>query len=348
MRILFLMSEMSGYFYKCISVLQDRYHAEVHVICSPASISAPFDFPSGSVQLHYKNSFSQKEFLLTVMEFKPHLCFIAGWMDRDYMRMVRRLKKAGTVVVCGMDNPWNGSIRQYIATMLAKVLFYSLYDFMWVPGRRQYLYARKLGFEHARILKDLYVADTETYQTTEDKRYTKQLLFVGRLEKIKGVSNLYRTFSDLTTEQRNGWTLRIIGNGSLKAQLPSTEVISVENFKQPQDLVEETKLAGAFILPSLCEPWGLVVQEFARRKLPLLLSSEVGAGEQFLIPNHNGFLFDIRQPNDLKNVLIKLFSLNVEALEVMGGNSFKLAEKPNVDMWCATLLSAGSPQKQKG
>lgn len=210
---------------------------------------------------------------------------------------------------------------------------------MWVAGRSQFQFAKELGYALQNILSGVYAADIDQFINKHEKEYRKELLFVGRFEKIKGVEELYRTFQSLNEKERNGWKLRLIGNGSLRELLPPTEDIIVEPFMQPEMLAEKTRNVGAFILPSRKEPWGVVVHEFAASGLPLILSDQVNAGEEYLIANYNGFVFKSSDPESLRTVMILLFSLDHQYIKEMGRRSQQLALRYTPDLWAAVFLS---------
>jgi glycosyltransferase involved in cell wall biosynthesis len=219
---------------------------------------------------------------------------------------------------------------------------------MWVAGRSQFHYARQLHFPANRILSGLYSADTNHFKNTLKHTYNKELLFVGRFEKEKGVEDLYRIFKAMSPEEKNGWTLRMIGNGSLKKGMESSSDMFLEPFMQPATLVERTRSAGAFILPSLNEHWGVVVHEFAASALPLVLSEHVNAGEEYLIANYNGFIFRDKGSESLREVLIRLFAMDPADLSVMGARSQELALRFTPDLWAAVFLSTLEAKYQSG
>lgn len=260
-------------------------------------------------------------------------------MDKDYLKVARYFKNKGIPVVCGLDNVWRATFRQRMSCLLSDWLVKPYFDYMWVAGHRQYQFARRLGYAPQQILRDLYVADIHRFSENGKKEFNKYLLFVGRFEKEKGVEDLYNTFNALTSDEKNGWKLRMIGNGSLKGKLAATEDIIIEDFMQPQILAEQTKDAGGFILPSIREPWGVVVQEFAAASLPLILSNKVNAGEQYLIPNYNGYRFTVGDNNNLRKTLVNFFSLPEDQIRKMGMRSHKLAFVNDPEIWMAQLLS---------
>jgi glycosyltransferase involved in cell wall biosynthesis len=65
-------------------------------------------------------------------------------------------------------------------------------------------------------------------------------------------------------------------------------------------------LADAFVLPSIYEEWGLVVNEAMACGVPVLVSNTVGSAEDLVAEGVNGFCFDPRSSDQLAEHLLKL------------------------------------------
>jgi glycosyltransferase involved in cell wall biosynthesis len=107
---------------------------------------------------------------------------------------------------------------------------------------------------------------------------------------------------------------------------------------QPKDFLPYVQQTGVFVMPSLFEPWGVVMHEFAAMGFPLLVSNKVGASECFLEENKNGFSFQAGNINSLKEKLKMIMQLQPEQLNLMGECSYKLAEKITPGSWANTLI----------
>ena len=66
---------------------------------------------------------------------------------------------------------------------------------------------------------------------------------------------------------------------------------------------------GVFVLPSIYEPWALVLQEFAAAGLPILCSSICGASPHFVINNYNGYTFTAGDVLFLISQVLRFFLL---------------------------------------
>ena len=95
------------------------------------------------------------------------------------------------------------------------------------------------------------------------------------------------------------WDLVILGDGRL---MPSVQAavsraglgghVHLPGFRQYAELPDYYGLAGAFVLASTTEQWGLVVNEGMAAGLPVLVSSRCGCSEDLVRPGVNGFVFD--------------------------------------------------------
>ena len=121
--------------------------------------------------------------------------------------------------------------------------------------------------------------------------------------------------------------------GKLFPERKLNEFLFHYGFIQPHELSKKLENASAFVLPSLYEPWGVVVHEMASLGKPLLLSNCVGASKDLLEEGKNGYSFDPNYSEDLKIQLLKLFNASQDELQRMGSFSSELAKKFSSDNW---------------
>ena len=243
-----------------------------------------------------------------VKNINPDILVISGWMDKDYLKVARNVKNKVKNIVCCIDNHWDNSLKQLlIRGFLFKKFFNVHFSHAWIAGHEQYYYARKIGVPKKKIIFDLYSADTNTFfeayknfSKFKIKNYPKNLIYVGRFSKEKGLSTLIKAWESLD-HNLHEWTLTLIGSsGDYVPEVDDNPNINIKGFMQPDQLVDYIKESGCFILPSSFEPWGVVVHEFACAGLPLLLSNEIGSKNTFLLPGVNGYQFEAGNVRDLK------------------------------------------------
>ena len=335
-----------GYTVATLRSLVER-DVEVHVVRRDRMNQTPYQCPILTGIYMYNRSEMTVDAMHTLTEkLSPSITVVSGWVDKGYLAVAQQLRAKGKIVVTGLDGQWHGTLRQKLASWLGRMGYFSRYfSHAWVAGLYQYEYARKLGFRKKQIISDLYSADLNLYHhvyqqnfNTKRMKYPHRFLFVGRLEAVKGLDILLKAWQLLGDDKRD-WKLHLIGNGSLKDSLNSMSDIVIKDFMQPNRLVEEVAKTGCFVLPSLWEPWGVVVHEFAAAGLPLITSDIVGAANTFLISRLNGFSFTTNDPQSLSERMFEIISLPDWKLFEMSIYSHRLSHRITPESSTANLLS---------
>jgi glycosyltransferase involved in cell wall biosynthesis len=124
---------------------------------------------------------------------------------------------------------------------------------------------------------------------------SRVLLYVGRLDEVKGVDVLLRAFAKIGAT-REDLRLLIIGSGRMEASLrglASSLGIANNVVFQPwwphERLPELYKACDVFVLPSLREAFGLVGLEAMSAGRPVV-GSRVGGIQDYVIPGRTGML----------------------------------------------------------
>jgi 1,2-diacylglycerol 3-alpha-glucosyltransferase len=98
-------------------------------------------------------------------------------------------------------------------------------------------------------------------------------------------------------------------------------------------------LAECFVLPSLWEEWGLVVNEAMACGLPVVVSQTAGCAEDLVKIGENGFLFDPTRPEELTNALATL-ALDPGLRERMGAESRQIISRWGCGNFARNALAA--------
>jgi glycosyltransferase involved in cell wall biosynthesis len=114
-------------------------------------------------------------------------------------------------------------------------------------------------------------------------------LFVGRLIERKGLDVLLQAF-----ERCAGGELWIVGDGPLQevaaAAATRDRRIRALGHLAGGDLASAYLEADALVVPSLYEPWGLVVHEGLAYGLSVITTDQVGAADDLVEPGVNGYV----------------------------------------------------------
>jgi len=126
-------------------------------------------------------------------------------------------------------------------------------------------------------------------------RRGRVILYCGQFIERKGLRYLIEAFAAVK-EQLEDVALVLIGYGPMHGWLLSevkrlglSDVHILEHV-EVTDMPRIYALADVFVLPSLQETWGLVVNEAMACGLPLIVSDKVGAGVDLVAEGMNGFV----------------------------------------------------------
>jgi glycosyltransferase involved in cell wall biosynthesis len=293
------------------------------------------------VQFHPRTKYDDNDLLKLLRIRSPDIVFVSGWMDKGYLKAIRKYRSTGgvTQVVCGMDDQWKNKVRQHVGRFYFRFFYSKLFDFMWVAGKPQYHYAQRLGYEHERIITNLYSAEDGFFN--KRSKFSKRFVYIGRFDPVKALDQLLEAYSNLPEKTKNEWPLILIGDGQLKAtieQMKSKHII-VKPFLQPQELIIELLKGGVSCITSHSEQWGVAIHEMAILGYPLVLSSACGAATEFLISGYNGFLYRRSNKNSLYQALVKITTLDDEELETFSQRSHSLGLRITPEQNAYSLLS---------
>ena len=343
-RIVFLYSELAGYFLACAEALGNHPGIDsVDVVHWPLHPEAPFQFAStAQYTLHPKKDYDRDELKNLLVQINPTAIVCSGWMDADYNAMAKAYCRQIPVVLT-LDNWWTGSLKQWLAVLTSPFFIHRHFNRAWVPGAPQQPFAEKLGFQGQKLATGFYCADPRPFEKIHEIRKNRQpskkLLYIGRYLDVKGIRELWTTFERLSDDFPE-WELHCIGTGGLWDKRAIHPKIVHHGFKQPDELAAHLEDAACFVMPSKKEPWGVVLHEMAIAGLPLLVSGQVGAAMRFLEYGKNGFSFDI---NGLESALRSFLSLPSSKPLEMGEHSHLLGAKDHPDVWRETLSKLIAP-----
>lgn len=164
------------------------------------------------------------------------------------------------------------------------------------------------------------------------KDTVKKFIYVGRFVEVKNLKFLVNVFNSLPQ-----YELYLAGFGEQEEELRSMSyknihfLGAIENAK----LSEVYQQMDVFVLPSMCEPWGLVVEEALNNGLPVILSDRVGCAEE-IIDDKKGIIFTTNNPDSLKEAILKIstdLSLYNSMRKTISELNFEEIEQYQVDCY---------------
>lgn len=368
MRVLFCWPQYSGYMAACWRELGALEDVTLRVLAfSPeAGDNAPFSSRVMEGTDHRLLSPEQRDdfglIRADVEEFRPDAVVVSGWYHPPYRQLVLHRALAGMRVLMAMDTPWKGTWRQRWAWAPLRRLVRRV-DGVVVAGERSWQYARQLGFPESRLYRGVYGVDYRAFAAAYEERRTRSeaetsslpdspsgpasdrwprnFLFVGRYEPVKGVDILIEAYLRYRADVGEGeaWPLACCGHGSLGPRLRSVAGVVDHGFVQPMDQPGLFARHGAFVMPSLFEPWGVAIAEAAAAGLPVICTEACAAGIDLVRSHFNGMLIPTGQVAPLAAALGWVHR-QADRLPEMGRRSQTLAAPFGAEFWALRWRSA--------
>ncbi|MCL0035145.1 glycosyltransferase family 4 protein [Thermodesulfovibrionales bacterium] len=227
-----------------------------------------------------------------------------------------------------------------------KKLFISRCDAILAAGTRHRDYVIRLGAksENIFIMKGVGGVNLSLYQTAVLERrknkielcnelgapYKNYFLYVGRFSPEKNLLFLLKTYERLKNKERtDNWGLILVGDGPQRKEIESfvkdkgIKNVFFPGFIQKEKLPYFYTISDVFVLPSISETWGLVVDEAMVSGLPVLVSNRCGCYPDIVQDGVNGFSFDPLNEDELFR-LMEDIARGRHDLEAMGRASLEI------------------------
>ena len=227
-------------------------------------------------------------------------------------------------------------IKRFFKWLYLSIIFRSKYVLGFAGGSKSHKdLFRYYGMRESRIfLMPMMVDNVRFSQSAKLSSRRFNFLYVGRLVKHKNIENLIQQFNKhFLNEDVN---LKIVGSGKeemcLKNKYESERVIFLGEMLN-NDIIPEFNNANCLVLPSIFEPWGLVINESLSAGVPVITMKGVGAngdlingkGTGLVASNMNEFGEKMLELYNNPSFLMK-FSKNAQDLMINHWN-YKLYEK---------------------
>ncbi len=155
------------------------------------------------------------------------------------------------------------------------------------------------------------------------------ILYVGWLEKQKGINELLHSCNDLISDYNI--KIQLIGDGSLRNNIESYIVekniqnnFSLLGWLNDEEILSNLKKADIFVLPSWYEGMPNALIEALASGLPTI-STSVGIISDYIIDNYNGILVQPKNQLNLKKAIEKTIN-DVNLRNKLSKNGIDLAE----------------------
>jgi len=352
-RVTILWKQLSAHTSACFAALADA-GASVRLVHRATTSEAPYDDDELANELPgwpWSDRCGWARLRAELDAHPPDAMLVCSWDVLPYVRAARAWRGQTLRVLC-TDNPWLGTPRQWAGRLVAPILIRPTFDLAFLPGERQMVFARMLGFEDRELLWGLYSADQPRFVAASAGRaaLNRSFVFVGRLVPEKAVDVLARAYVAYRAESPDPWPLQVAGTGPLAAALEGIPGVSLDGFVQPSKLPALLASNGCLVLPSRFEPWGVAIHEAAAAGLPIVCTDSCGASTRFVLDGYNGRVIPAEDPRALANALRWVAAHPADDLEALGRQSAALSQQLTPQRWASYLLdrlreaAAGAPR----
>lgn len=269
----------------------------------------------------------------------PDIFFQGGYGHKAFRRLGKECLDHGRKVVMMNDSCWYPTLRQrYIDPIRHKLVISRTCHALFVPGVGGRKYAVEMGYEGTHLIRDnLYSASPKIFNVKKPiNERDKNFIFVGRFEKIKNIELLVSAFIKFSKSNPD-WKLHLVGEGTLKSRLPSHRSLVNHDFADAVVLAKLFNESRVLILPSLYEPWGVVVHEATLCGCLLGLSNSVGSLRD-LSSSKNCITFESRSEDQIVTMMKEFSKWGANEWDVGSLESVRLSKRFSPDGFRDSVL----------
>ena len=237
-----------------------------------------------------------------------------------------------------LKRPWRSWLKRIL---LGKFLFPATFGFLYAGSANKRLYT-EFGVPENKLVPFAYSWGYGALIEESNKLHNRKtefrrefglpedaivILYSGRLSSEKGLLELLEAYKIMSRSQI---ALVLVGDGQLHKQMKDfTKLNNIDSiyfmgFQTRDKIGKFYTLADFLVLPSQRETWGLVVNEALCYSLPVVVSDQVGAGVDLVIPGVNGHIYPAGDVAALAERMSRLIELSEEDRQIMGRKSKNL------------------------
>lgn len=293
-------------------------------------------------------------------DVRPDVVVCVGYADPEIHRAAAwALSRCVPLVTCS-DSTYADWPRTRAKEALKRLVILA-FDAALVAGTKSRSYLGTLGLDFDYQFAPWDVVDNEHFERgaeavkREPGSYRARLrlperffICVARFIPEKNLRRLVEAYARYAARAgESAWSLVLAGDGPLeadiRAQVASERLgqrVCFPGFLGYADLPTFYGLAGALILSSESETWGLVVNEAMAAGLPIIVSSRCGCAPDLVCEEENGLTFDAGDTAAMSESMRRIAESKPERLAAMGKRSREIVAAYTPERFAVGLKAA--------
>lgn len=259
-------------------------------------------------------------------DIQPDIVWVHGWGNAYPLAALRAAGRLSLPVLMRgetfQDHQHRGRFLRLAHRVFLALLFRRVSRFLAI-GSANRDYYRSHGVPEERIDLAPYAVDNAFFQQRCQEaaplreklraelgieQGCRIILFCAKLIDVKDPATLIRAVGKMNAKA-GSLVLLMVGEGALR---PALEKLAEQvapgqvrflGFRNQTELPAFYDLCDLFVLPSVFEPWGLVVNEVMNAAKPVIVSDQIGSGHDLVQPSVNG---DVFRANDVADLCAKM------------------------------------------
>jgi glycosyltransferase involved in cell wall biosynthesis len=279
---------------------------------------------------------------------KFHILWIHGYAMLFHLYAMITAKLLGIKVFI-RDEPTlisknRGKIRKAVKKLFFCYLNFFCSGFLAI-GKLNRDYYLANGIPREKIFKMPYAVDNDFFQEKAELCAPNReimrtslglaperpvILYASKMSQRKRPMDLLTAFSEIVENLEKRPYLLFVGDGEQRSALEDKAVeLNLEDdvlflgFQNQCELPCFYDLCSVFVLPSVFEPWGLVINEAMNASRAVIASDQVGSAPDLIDPWRNGFIFKAGDTTELASAMNEALS-NDEQCRMMGLESMEI------------------------
>ena len=245
--------------------------------------------------------------LAVINRYRSRAVFLCNQDQKEILAALVLLRLRGIPTYALLDAKFDDRPR-HVTQEFLKLFVFHLFSGGIAGGERHLAYYRFLGLPERRLVSGYSAVSVARVQAESDVELApgglphaeRDFVLVARFVAKKDIGTAIRAYARFRG-QRPDTTRKLVlcGSGAtepaLRAQAEQSNVadgVVFAGFLDASAVSRTVARALALILPSLQEPWGLVVNEAVSLNIPVLCTENVGARDTLVRAGVNGFVVE--------------------------------------------------------